>query len=183
MTRRVIFVDPDLWTNHKEHTMTNDDVTSTDIRLASALTKHHRTGNTAGMHEIVRTTVDTDRGAPLLVALMDLHARYIVDTRTNVGVDFLAVHVQAIGDIEPTDDPVTVDLHRACLIFDGHGRADYDQINDMLQAAVDDERSTHTVIALLNLYQSVLPELSSPAGQAWLDACIAAMLSEEGKEQ
>lgn len=180
--RRVIFVDPELWTTHKENIMTDGNLTAIDFRLAAALTKHHRKGNATGVTEIVRETIDTDRGTPLLAAILDLHARYITDTRTDTGIGYLARHVQAIGAIDPTD-ATTLDIHRACHILDGHGRTDYELINTALRDAVADQRGTYLVIALLDLYEAVLPEMSSPAGKAWLDACITTMLGEEGEER
>ncbi len=176
--RRVIFPDPEIWNQTKENTM-SDQPAARDVRLAAAFTIHHRSGNTAGLQEIVRETAETDRASALLLSVLDLHRTFIVQTRTAAGVDYLGTYIQDLGTVKPADANA-MDIRRACQILDGHGRDDFDAINDTLRAARAEKRCTHALLALMDLYETAVPELSSTAGSAWLDACVAGCLDEEG---
>lgn len=177
--RRVIFPPADYWTNKENNTVTDTDrPTPRDIRLAAALTIHHRSGNTAGVHEIVRQVAEDDRASALLMSLLDLHRVFVVQTRTAIGVDYMATYVQGIGSVKPTDDS-SMDIHLACRILDGHGRDDFDGINDALRTARAQGRCTQVLLALLDLFTAAIPELSSTAGKTWLDACVAAVIGGE----
>lgn len=158
--------------------MNNDQPTPRDRRMAAALTIHHRGGNTEGLAEIVRETAEADRAAQLLLALMDLHRVYIVETRTPVGVDYLARYV---GQLTAVNDPaeLTVDMRRAARVLDGYGRDDFDSINEVLTETRADNRGSHLLLALLDLYDATLPEILSEPGRRWLDACIAALIKQE----
>jgi hypothetical protein len=153
-----------------------------DQRLAAALVIHHRSGNPAGLREIVRETAETERGSELLMSILDLHRIYIAETRNNVGVNYLDVYVQDLGAIQPVDPP-DVDLQRATRILDCHGRDDWGGINQVIGAARAENRCTQTLLALLDLYAVALPELSSTAGKKWLDNCVAALHAEEAKDE
>jgi hypothetical protein len=152
-----------------------------DVRLAASLTIHHRSGDREGQAEIIRDTAESNRASALLLSVLDLHRTFIVQTRTPAGVDYLGTYVQDIGNVKPTDD-AAMDVHRACRILDGHGRNDFDSINDVIRAARGENRCTETLLALLDLYTVVLPELSSTAGSKWLDECVAASHTQEAKE-
>jgi hypothetical protein len=151
-----------------------------DIRLAAALIIHHRSGDAAGLHEIVGMTAESDRASALLLSLLDLHRLFIVQTRTATGVNYVATIVWDIIDDPLTDDPVTVDAHRAAQIIDAHGRGSFDDINAVLAEVRAENRGTQTLLGLLNIYRIALPELSSSAGRAWLDCCVTTALAEEG---
>lgn len=158
----------------------NDQPIARDVRLAAALTIHHRSGNTVGLQEIVRETAEADRASALLLSVLDLHSIYIIGSRTPAGVGYLLDHIQGLAGIEPVDD-AAMDLHRACRILEAHGREDFDSINEMLRAVRAQNRGTQTLQTLLDLYAAVLPELSSPAGKVWLDECVVHTVAEEAK--
>ncbi|HRD14269.1 MAG TPA: hypothetical protein PLI79_20660 [Mycobacterium sp.] len=149
-----------------------------DVRLAAAFTIHHRSGDKEGMAEIVRDTSETGRASELLLSVLDLHKVFIVQSRTPTGIDYLGRYVQDLGKVKP-DDPKMIDLRRACRILDGHGRDDLSAINDVIREARDDNRCTHALMALMGLYETAVPELSSTAGRKWLDACVTTTLGQE----
>lgn len=178
MTRRVIFPPPDYWTN-KETPMT-DNTTPRDIRMAAVLIKHHIIGDTTGMHEIVRETVDTDRATPLLAAVLDLHAMFVDQTRTEIGLAYFAECIRAIGNFEPTTADEQ-DQRNAVTVIDGHGRGDFDAINTVLTAVREYGRGTQLILQILGVFRATIPELSTAAGISWLDATIASIISS-GRE-
>jgi hypothetical protein len=91
-------------------------------------------------------------------------------------------YVEGIAAIKPTDQKA-MDLHHACRILDGHGIGDFDQVNGVLRTVRAERRGTQTLLALLDLYATILPELSSQAGSQLLDHCIAASHTEEAGDQ
>ncbi|VBA62109.1 hypothetical protein [Mycobacterium attenuatum] len=152
-----------------------------DVRMAAVLTIHHRNGDNVGVAEIVRDAAEGGRASGLLEALLHLHMIAMVQLHTETGVAYIRSQVGDIAAIVPTDVE-TVDMHRAARILDGHGRGDLDAINEVLRSLRADNRGTQTLLALLNIYAVILPELSSTAGRQWLDTCVAASHTEEANE-
>lgn len=184
MTRRVIFPDPDYWTTPKENATMTDLTTAPnprDIRMAAALTIHHRNADQQGIADIVRDIAESDRANRLLEALLNIHMIVAVQLHTDLGIDYIRSQVDDIAAVKPVD-PETMDIHRAALIFDGHARGDIDSVNDVLRQLRAEKRGTQTLIALLNIYLAVLPELSSTAGKQWLAACVASSHTGEATE-
>ena len=180
-TRRVIFVDPEIWTTRpsKENHMNNPEgPTPRDVRMAAALIIHHRGGNSEGLAEIVRETIETDRAAQLLDGLLDLHRVYIVQTRTPVGIQYLGTYVGQLAEVDDRSE-LTLDMQRAARVLDCHGRDDVDGINEVLTETRADNRGAQLLQALLDLYDAVLPEILSEPGRRWLDACIASLIKQE----
>ncbi len=184
-SRRVIFPDPEIWTNgpNKENDMSNpESPTPRDVRMAAALIIHHRGGNAEGLAEIVRETIETDRAAQLLQGLLDLHRVYIVQTRTPVGIQYLGTYVAQLAEVDDRTE-LTLDMQRAARVLDCHGRDDVDGINEVLTQTRADNRGAQLLQALLDLYDAALPEILSGPGRRWLDACIAALIDQEDAGQ
>ncbi len=182
MTRRVIFVDPELWTNHKEPNMNNpDDLDPRDIRMAAALIKHHRYSDHQGIAAIATDPDVIQRGTPLLLGILELHKTYIVQTRTSTGVDYLGTYVQNIA-AAPLDGAEDSQLIRwACQLIDAHGRDDITGMNTVLNEARATNQCTHVLLGVLNVFNHAVPDLSSAPGAAWLEATAAAMLNQEAE--
>jgi hypothetical protein len=185
MTRRVIFPPADYWTRPKENTMTHfaETPSAADARRATALTLHHRGGDTDGVVELVRETAETDRAAELLMAILDLHRTAILELKTDQGVTLMALYVQDLANVPTTPDPVTADVRRAAALLDCHGRTDITGLNNVLLDAADTGRPTQLVVALLDLYEHLLPELSSNTGTRWLNRCISNFANEEAQTE
>ncbi len=184
MKRRVIFPDPNIWT-HKErnYPMTEsyaDTPNAADGRRAAALITHHRRGDRTGMYEIVNSAVDHGRPTELVLAVMDLYRRAIVELRTDHGLELLAAYVGQLSTA--TDDPDTIDITRAAIILDAHGRGDFVTLSATLSSASTNKRGSETLLALLDLYAVVLPELTSDIGIGWLDRCATTFFEEEATE-
>jgi len=179
--RRVIFPDPSIWTN-KEHTMTDDSLTNAgDYRRAAALTLHHRQGNTAGVLAIIDETNNTGRGPQLLFATLDLHEQFISVLRTRDGINLMADYVHGMAALDADAAPGT-EIVRAARILEFHGLKEPAGITREMQAVGGDAEATQIFIALLDLYEVAMPELSSQVGIRWIQDHIAAMATEEVQE-
>ncbi|WP_104183590.1 hypothetical protein [Mycobacterium avium] len=151
-----------------------------DYRRAAVLTLHHRRGNTAGVLAIVDETNIADRAVQLLFAVLGFHKHLILRLRTGEGIDLLADYVHGIATIDaPADDLAAIDMLRAAQILDQHGHNDANGIAQVMNAATADGRPTETFLRLLDHYEVALPELTSAAGIAWLEAQAAALAGEE----
>lgn len=180
-SRRVIFPDPEIWTNgpNKENHMSNpESPTPRDVRMAAALIIHHRSGNPEGLAEIVRETAETDRAAQLLEGVLNLHQIFIAHTRTPVGIQYLGHYVGQLAEVDERTE-LTLDMQRAARVLDCHGRDDVDGINEVLTETRADNRGSQLLLALLDLYDAILPELLSQPGRRWLDACVASLVEQE----
>ena len=184
MKRRVIFPDPDIWTQRKA-TMTDhaDNPRAADARRASALTIHHRRRNPAGATEIIRETCTAKRSTELVLALLAIHQTAIVQLRTDAALGFVGRYVQQLanGAAEHADDERAGDITRCAALLDAHGRGDTEAINRAMREAVDAGRPTQLIGELLDLYEVLLPELSSEPGIAWLGKCVGTFATEEAE--
>lgn len=162
--------------------MTNhsDQPNAADARRAAALTIHHRNGNPEGVFEIVRETVETTRAAELVMAILDLHRIAIIELKTPAGIDLMGFYVQGLAAYrKPESGDLIADALRAARLLDAYGRTDIDGINEAILDAVKADRPTQLVIGLLELYDHLIPELTSTAGLGWLNRCIASFAAEE----
>lgn len=130
---------------------------------------------------------------PNCLAILDLHRTAITELRTDNGIYLMATYVQGLATAaenagtEPAEnagiEPVGADICRAARILDCHGRNDTADINQAVQEAIAADRPTQLVVALLDLYEVLLPELTSEAGIDWLNRCISAFANEEVQDQ
>ncbi|OBB18550.1 hypothetical protein A5761_08690 [Mycolicibacterium setense] len=184
MNHRVIFPDPDIWTQPKEHHMTYaDQPNAADARRAAALTIHHRRGNNAGVLALLAETGETTRAAELVLAILDLHRSAIMELKTEAGIELMAQYVQALATLPIPVNPDTegADVSRAAQLLDAHGRGDTDAINHALQSAATAGRPAELVLALLDLFDHLIAELSCEAGIDWLQRCITSFATEENQ--
>ena len=186
--RRVIFPDPNIWTTPKDATMTEnyaDQPKAADARRASAITTHHRRGYTEGVLAIAEETNETNRGTELVLAVLDLHRNPLTELRTPSGIELIGRHVHELathGAATTADNPAGADVARASALLDSHGREDIAGINRALKDAASVGRSTQLLLALLDLYEHLMPELTSAAGIDWLNRCTTTFATEEAQE-
>ena len=160
--------------------MSDDILGPADYRRAAVLTLHHRRGDLDGCSAIAQESNEADRGPHLLLALLRVHQQLFGLLRNESSMELIADYVHGVAALEPEGE--RVDTVRAAGILEGHGSDDYAQIRSILAAVVADGRPTQTVSALLEIYETVLPELSGRAGSDWLASQIPALASAEAAQ-
>lgn len=145
-----------------------------DMRLAAAVIKSHRRGAADDVAAICSDPETIPRGSQLLAAVLHVHRVYIASTRTPAGIDALGLWVQAMAGAEGSED-----VTAACRLVDAHGRGDLAEVNRILGQARSRDRATHLFRAVLDLFEYVVPDLSSPPGFTFLDAVVGVALAEE----
>ncbi|CAN5754447.1 hypothetical protein BH09ACT7_BH09ACT7_32450 [soil metagenome] len=161
-----------------------DKPNAADARRASAITIHHRRGNREGISAILNETGEANRVTELFLAILGIHGNALTELRTDAGLNYIANFIQEIGGLTGATeiaDPETLggDVNRCCRLLDAHGRQDIPELNRALQDAFATRRTIELTIALLDIYELVLPELTSAAGIKWLEACINSFSAEE----
>ncbi len=181
MKRRVIFPDPEIWTRKATMTQYADHPRAADARRASAITIHHRQQNRDGLVALVLETCEAGRPTELLLALLAIHRTAILQLRSDVGLQFVGRYVKqlAAGAGQLDDNDKAADIARSARLLDAHAREDVEAISATVRAAVDAGRPTELVIRLLDLYEVLLPELSSEPGINWLRGCVSLFAAEE----
>jgi hypothetical protein len=76
-------------------------------------------------------------------------------------------------------EPAGKDVIRAAQILNFHGQQARDGIAVVMNEATAEGRSTETLLALLDLYEVVLPELGGAVGVEWLQSQIQAFIDGE----
>ncbi|BCI84400.1 hypothetical protein MTY66_60250 [Mycolicibacterium sp. TY66] len=147
-----------------------------DYRRAAVLTLHHRRGDRVGMVAIAEESNALNRGAELLKSVLLLHQTLIGLLRTANGITLLAPWVASMASMLATEPPQT-DIIRAAQILNFHGQGNKDGIASVVNSA--DGRMTQVLLALLDLYEVALPELSGTVGVGWLESQIQGFLEME----
>ncbi|GAS87541.1 hypothetical protein [Mycolicibacterium brisbanense] len=151
-----------------------------DYRRAAVLTKHQRNGNIAGVLAIVEETNTADRAAELMLATMALHGTFIRRLRTADGITLMADWVHGMGGVDTPDAAL---IARAARILECHANNDLGGIDREMRAATAEDRATEQFLALLDLYEVALPELTSRAALGWIDTQIEVLRLEEAWDE
>lgn len=170
MRRRVIFPDPEIWTR-KDNTMT---ALPSDHRRAAALIAHHRQSNTPGVNAVIEDANHAGRGIELVMSVMGTHQGLLGLLRTNGAVALMLAYVEQIATNGTADEP-DPHLVQAAQLLRAHSREDFTTISDILGG----EQPTHVFAKLLDLYEVLIPELTTPEGVDWLTRQAAAMAGLE----
>lgn len=149
-----------------------------DYRRAAVLTLHHRRGDKAGVVAIAQETNALNRGPQLLMSVLLLHQTLIGLLRTANGITLMAPWVAGMAGVIATD-PAGKDVVRAAQILNFHGQRAHDGIAVVMNEAVADGRATEVLLALMDLYEVALPELSGAVGIEWLQSQMQAFVDME----
>lgn len=149
-----------------------------DYRRAAVLTLHHRRSDKAGVVAVAEETNELDRGPQLLMSVLLLHQVLIGLLRTPNGITLMAPWIAGMAAVIATD-PAGKDIVRAAQILNFHGQGANDGIAVAMNEAAADGRATETLLALLDLYEVALPELSGAVGIEWLESQIQAFIDGE----
>lgn len=158
--------------------MTDDQTRAGDFRRASLLTKYRRQDNKTGQIAIVEEVNEANRAPELLTALLVLHRTFIVRFRTSEGIAIIADYIQGIANLEPIDAG-SADVVGAAQIIDLDGKANRAGVLEVFGAAVAAGRGMHTVNAVLDHFEVLLPELNGKAGIEFIEANAAAVRERE----
>lgn len=149
-----------------------------DRRRAAVLILHHRRGDKAGVVAVAEETNELNRGPQLLMSVLLLHQTLIGLLRTFNGITLMAPWVAGMASVIATD-PAGKDVVRAAQILNFHGQRAHDGIAVVMNEATAEGRPTEVLLALMDLYEVALPELSSTVGIEWLESQIQGFLEME----
>jgi hypothetical protein len=145
-----------------------------DCRRATALVCHHGNGNPDGVNEILRSTVECDRVTETIVAVLDFYQAVVPMFITTFGMQALS---EVVNNLASRDtDP---DRQRAARLIAHHAKANVDGINQVLQSAAQANHGTQLIIAILNLYEILLPQLQTPLGLRCLEQSVVELAVKE----
>lgn len=158
-----------------------DKPNAADARRASAITIHHRRGNRDGIKAILDETGEANRVTELLLSILGIHGNALTELRSETSLKYIEGFIREMGELAEDTDPNTLggDVNRVARLLDAHARQDIPELNRALQDAFAERRTVQLTIALLDIYELVLPELTSTAGIKWLERCITEFGTEE----
>jgi hypothetical protein len=145
-----------------------------DCRRATALVCHHANGNADGVGEILRSTVECDRVTETILATLDFYQAVVPMFITTFGMQALSevVNNLALKDTDP-------DRQRAARLIAHHANYNVDGINSVLQSAAQADRVTQLILAILDLYEILLPQLQTPLGLRCLEQSVVELAMKE----
>ncbi len=83
---------------------------------------------------------------------------------------------------EAAERPREKDRRRAAAITLHHSRRDIAGVNAVLSEASDENRCTELILAVLDLFQVLVPALHTPPGRQLLAECVVGFAAEEGEQ-
>ena len=95
-----------------------------------------------------------DRVTPTILAVLDFYQAVVPMFITTFGMQALS---EVVNNLALTD--TDLDRQRAARLIAHHGNDNVDGINQVLQSAAQANRVTQLIIAILNLYEILLPQL------------------------
>ncbi|RIT84232.1 hypothetical protein D2E82_03240 [Mycobacteroides abscessus] len=147
-----------------------------DCRRATALVVHYSARNIDGCNEVLKEAVESDRVVRLIAALCDLFQVIVPALITQLG---MACMSEMVLDMANTTDG-DPDIRRAARLIAHHGNSNVDGVNSVLEDAAEADRVTELVLALLNLYETILPALYAPTGLRALQQTVLDFAAQEG---
>lgn len=161
MKRRVIFIDPELWTTPKENRM-NPDITTGDWRRAGALLKHRLARDVDGCNAILEETLQAARLTNLIVALIGTLDAVTNQLLTPLGLDALDEWLEAWArtDFDPTR---TAEWTRAAALTAACHANDTAEMDRVIMEGSDDN-ITPVVLSTIDVYSAACPALATHTG-------------------
>lgn len=167
MTRKVIFVPDDYWTNPpKENPMTNH--AATDCRRASALVVHYGTEQHDGVNEVLKESTESGRATEFIIAVLQLFQNVVPQLVTELGMACLSDTILRLAKDEDADP----DCRRAAQLIAHHGNANVSGINTVLSHACEADRVTPLILAVLHLYSITVPAVFTALGLSALQRSV-----------
>ncbi|WP_370500258.1 hypothetical protein NWT09_00100 [Mycolicibacterium sp. jd] len=183
MKRRVIFVDPELWTTPKENRMTINPANAGDYRRAGAFIKWHAHGNRDGINAILLEALEAKRPTQFIAAILNTFDGIVPMLATKAGQRGMAELIIAIADGTDNLDPDVVpeDWRRAARLMVAYGENNSDTMNRILHETPD---VSPTIIGICDVYTVVLPMLHTPFGMGIIDTGIRRLsgMEAEGRQ-
>lgn len=174
--RRVIFPDPEIWTQPKENTVT-DTRGARGYRRAAALIKHRIAGDMEGVNAVLDEVADDHQLAPLLGGILGTLTALANLLTTSDGKEAIAELIEDISNHDATPEPVRR-AARYLIAFNDHNSAGMDAII----GETDDVAPT--IISVLDIYARLVPTMCSSIGLDILDngICGFAGIEVEGDQ-
>lgn len=174
MKRRVIFVDPELWTR-KDTTVNFTRDNAGDLRRAGVFIKHHAAHDRDGMNAILTETVEAHRETEFITAILDTFDTIVPQLVTPAGQRGMAELIIAMAD-GTHHIPIPDNWHRAARFLLAYGDGD-NKLMTRIMHETDDV--SPTIVGILDVYTVVLPMLHTPFGISAIDRGINTLASIE----
>lgn len=180
MKRRVIFPDPDIWTTPKENPMTTaTPAEAADMRRAGVFVKWHCYANPDGVNAALQEALDTKRVAQfvgcVLSTLSAVAAQLLTESGQYAFGEGIATYIDTTLD---PDARLPHEWRRAARLIAAHGRDDTTGIATVLQ---EQDTLTETILALVDVYNSLVPGISTPTGMQIIDGGIRRLTEMEAE--
>lgn len=158
-----------------------------DRRRATALVCHWGHANIEGYNAVVREAQEANRVTALMWEVLALHSEVAPILLTDDGIACASQDVYKVATIPIADDekPGIGDCRRAAQLMFGYAQQDVGEINAVLHEAVDLGRATELLMALLELYRRVIPQMYTDLGLNVLGKTVlqwAAREQEQGQD-
>lgn len=149
--------------------------TAADCRRATALVCHYAVRDVDGCNEVFAEATEASRVTQMIVALLDQFQNIVPALVTKLGMVCLSEHVLIMTE-DADGDP---DVRAAAGLIAHHANDNTEAYIAVLSDADEDDRVTELVLAVLNLYETLLPALYAPTGLQALQQTVVDFAVQE----
>lgn len=143
-----------------------------DLRRAAAFIKHHAYRNGDGMNAILQEALDVKRAGQFIQSILATYDAIVPQLVTTAGQRAM---VEMILILEQ-DAELDVACRRACRFLVAYGEGDTEGTNAIMRETDD---VSPTIVALLDVYATILPTLHTPFGIDIIDRGIRTLSGME----
>jgi len=177
--RRVIFPDPDIWTQPKDTTMNATPNNAADLRRAGVFIKHHAHGNRAGMNAILLEALEANRASQFIEGILCTFDVIVPQLCTPAGQRGMAELILGIAQGTHLAE-VPDEWNRAARFLIAYGQQDHTGMNEIMH---ETDNVSPTIVGILDVYCVALPMLQTPFGISIINSGITALMAKEAEGQ
>lgn len=145
-----------------------------DLRRAGAFIKHHTYSNGDGINVILQEALDVGRPNQLIQAILGTLDAIVPQLVTTAGQCAMVEMVQILAE----DTELNPDWNRAARFLLAYGDGDTEAMNRIIW---ETENVSPTIVAILDIYATILPTLHTPLGMTIIENGILALSAKEAE--
>ena len=143
-----------------------------DLRRAAAFIKHHAYSNRDGMNAILLEALEAQRAGEFVEGILVTYDAIVPQLITPAGQRCMAEMILTFAENTGLD----ADWNRAARLLIAYGENRRDDMNEIIRETDD---VSPTIVAILDIYATILPTLHTPFGMDIIERALRTLSAKE----